>query len=342
MKFDVALAPTSLAEVPELARRVEAIGADGLFTTETKHDPFLPLTLAAEHTASVSLGTAVAIAFARSPMTVAHTAWDLAAQSKGRFMLGLGTQVKPHIERRFGMQWPESPVDKLREFVAALRAIWYAWQNNERLNYRGQYFKLTLMTPFFDPGELEHPYIPIFLAGVNAPLVRLAGEVADGFHAHPYHTGKYLADIVLPNIEAGARRAGRSRKEIAVSAAAFVAIGETDSERARMREAMRSQIAFYASTPTYRSVLSLHGWFAQAEALSGLAARGEWAAMPNMITDPMLAEFLVEGTWDDIGDKLRAKYSGLVDRLALYLPFTPSESDAEWKKAAHAIKTEKD
>jgi probable F420-dependent oxidoreductase len=339
MKFDIALAPDSLAEVPELARRVEAIGADGLFTTETKHDPFLPLALAAEHTTSASLGTAVAIAFARSPMTVAHTAWDLAAQSKGRFMLGLGTQVKPHIERRFGLQWPESPVNKLREFIAALRAIWHAWQNGERLNYRGEYFKLTLMSPFFDPGQVEHPHIPIFIAGVNAPLVRLAGEAADGFHVHPYHTRKYLADVVLANIEAGARRAGRSRNDVSLSTAAFVAVGEAESERVRMRETMRSQIAFYASTPSYRAVLALHGWLTQAETLGGLAARGEWAALPGVITDEMLAEFLVEGTWDDIGEKLRAKYSGLVDRLALYLPFTPGENDAKWQAVAQAIKS---
>lgn len=337
MKFDIALAPASLADVPPLVKRAEAIGADGLWTTEIQHDPFLPLALAAEHTTNPSLGTAVAIAFARSPMTVAYTAWDLAGQSKGRFILGLGTQVKPHVERRFGMQWPESPVGKLREFMSAVRAIWNAWQTGERLNYRGDHFKLTLMTPFFNPGENKYPNIPIYIAGVNAPLIRLAGEAANGFHVHPYHTRKYLSDVILPNIESGAVKAGRSKADVAIAVTAFTAIGATDGERAMMRELMRSQIAFYASTPTYKAVMSLHGWEAQAEQLTALAARGGWAEMSAVLTDEMLAEFVIEGTWDDVGGKLRAKYDGLADRLALYLPFSLSENDENWKKVARAI-----
>ncbi|MBI3242022.1 MAG: TIGR03617 family F420-dependent LLM class oxidoreductase [Chloroflexi bacterium] len=337
MKFDIAVAPASLAQVPDLARRAENFGASGLFTSETQHDPFLPLALAAEHTARLQLGTAVTIAFARSPMTLAYTAWDLAAQSGGRFLLGLGTQVKPHIERRFGMAWPESPVGKLREFIAALRAIWLAWETGDRLNFRGEHFKLTLMTPFFNPGPIRHPKIPIYIAGVNAPLIRLAGEAADGFHVHPYHTRRYLTEAILPNIEAGAAKSNRSRNEVTIAATAFVAIGEDEAARAMMREAMRSQIAFYASTPTYRPVMSLHGWEAQAEALTALASRGGWGEMPAIINDDMLAEFLVEGSWDDIGGKLRARYDGLVDRLALYLPFTPGDVDGNWAKVAAAL-----
>jgi probable F420-dependent oxidoreductase len=337
MDFDLILAPASLNDVPELARRAEATGADALWTTEIQHDPFLPLTLAAEHTTRASLGTAVAIAFARSPMTVAYTAWDLAAQSKGRFILGLGTQVKPHIERRFGMAWPESPVGKLREFISSLRAIWQAWQTGERLNVRGEHFKLTLMTPFFNPGENAHPTIPIYIAGVNTPLIRLAGETADGFHVHPYHTRRYLQEVVLPNLEIGAAKANRNRSDVAVVATAFVAIGSTEAERAMGREMMRSQIAFYASTPSYRSVMALHGWEAQAEQLSMLAARGGWGEIGAVITDEMLNEFVVEGTWDDIGGKVRAKYVGLADRLALYLPFSRSEVDANWVKVVRAI-----
>ena len=337
MKFDIALAPSSLTEVPSLASRAESLGASCLWTTETQHDPFLPHTLAAEHTTQIELGTAVAIAFARSPMTVAHTAWDLAAQSNGRFILGLGTQVKPHIEKRFGMTWPESPVGKFREFIGALRAIWKTWQSGDRLNFRGDHFKLTLMTPFFNPGPIKNPNVPIYIAGVNAPLIKLAGEAADGFHVHPYHTPRYLAEVVLPNIEAGATKAGRSLKEVTIATTAFVAIGENDAARAGMREAMRSQVAFYASTPTYRAVMSLHGWEAQAEQLSALASRGAWGDMNTVVTDELLAEFVVEGTWDDIGDKLRARYDGLVDRLALYLPFTPDADDAKWARLARAI-----
>lgn len=337
MKFDIAIAPSSLSDVPPLARRAEAIGADGLFSAETQHDPFLPLALAAEHTTRLALGTAVAIAFARSPATVAYTSWDLAAHSNGRFLLGLGTQVKPHVERRFGMPWPQSPVGKLREFIAAVRALWQTWQTGERLNVRGEHFKLTLMTPFFNPGSIAHPHIPIYLAGVNAPLIRLAGEVADGLHVHPYHTRRYLQEVILPNIEAGAKRAGRSARDVAIACTAFVAIGETEGQRAAMREAMRGQIAFYASTPSYRPVMALHGWETQAEALSGMAAKGDWANMPAVLTESMLDEFIVDGSWASIGGALRQRYSGLVDRLALYLPFTPSERDEHWAQVATAL-----
>jgi probable F420-dependent oxidoreductase len=338
MKFDVAIAPSSLSQVPDLARRAEALGASGLFTTETQHDPFLPMALAAEHTSHIELGTAVAIAFARSPMTVAYTAWDLAQLSGGRFILGLGTQVKPHIERRFGMVWPESPVGKLREFMAAVRAAWRAWETGDRLNFRGEHFKLTLMTPFFNPGPISHPGIPIYIAGVNPPLIKLAGEAADGFHVHPYHTRRYLTDVILPNIEAGAGRAGRSRNNVTLAATPFVAIGDSAEARAGMREVMRSQVAFYASTPTYRAVMSLHGWEAQAERLSELAAKGAWGEMNAVVTDEMLAEFVVEGTWDDIGRNLRARYEGLVNRLALYLPFTPDAEDEKWARVAGAFR----
>lgn len=337
MKFDLALAPGPLAHLPTLALRAETLGAAGLWTTETQRDPFLPLALAAEHTSTLQLGTAVAIAFARSPMTVAHTAWDLAQQSQGRFILGLGTQVKPHIERRFGMVWPESPVGKLREFMLALRAIWSAWQTGDRLNYRGEYFKHTLMTPFFNPGEIAHPTIPIYIAGVNAPLIRLAGELADGFHVHPYHTRKYLTEVVLPNLETGAAKTGRSRSDIAIVCMPFVAVGDTPTERATMREVMRAQIAFYASTPTYKPVLALHGWADKAEQLSALAARGNWGDMPAVLTDEVLSEFLIEGTWAEVGHQLLARYTGLADRLSIYNPYTPSANDDDWKRLAAIV-----
>jgi probable F420-dependent oxidoreductase len=270
-------------------------------------------------------------------MTVAHTSWDLAAQSKGRFILGLGTQVKPHIEKRFGMTWPESPVSKLREFIGAVRAIWTAWQNGDRLNFRGEHFRLTLMTPFFNPGSIETPKIPIYIAGVNSPLIKLAGEVADGFHVHPHHSRQYLAEVVLPSLEEGARKGGRTRNDVVVACTSFVAIGENEEARAGMREAMRSQIAFYASTPTYHLVMEIHGWDEQRKKLTELASRAGWDEMTKVITDEMLAEFLVEGTWDDIGGKIRAKYDGLADRVSLYLPFMPDTDDSQWAKVAKAI-----
>ena len=202
---------TDLKDFSAQAQAAEAIGFDAIWTSETQHDPFLPLTHAAAQTARLRFGTAVAIAFARSPLIVAHTAWDLAKQSDGRFMLGLGTQVQAHIERRFGMTW-SPPVPRLREYVQAIRAVWTAWQTGSRLNFRGSEYKLTLMTPFFSPGPIDHPNVPIFIAGVGTPLCRLAGEVADGFHVHAYHTRQYLSEVVLPAIIAGAQKADRKRE----------------------------------------------------------------------------------------------------------------------------------
>ncbi|HEY4688154.1 MAG TPA: TIGR03617 family F420-dependent LLM class oxidoreductase [Anaerolineae bacterium] len=328
MKFDANIGfNIDLKDVPSYARAAEAIGFDALWASETRHDPFLPLPLIAEHTQRVHFGTAVAIAFARSPVAVAHAAWDLARQSSGRFILGLGTQVKAHIERRFGMAWGP-PVARLREFVQAMRAVWDCWQNGARLNFRGEHYKVTLMTPFFSPGPIEHPAIPIYVAGVGAPLCRLAGEVADGFVVHPLNTSKYLAEIVRPAIEAGAKKAGRSAREVVVSGSVFVALNAAE------RESVRAQISFYASTPSYRPVLDLHGWGAIGEQLSACAARGKWDEMPALVTDPMLDAFAVVATWDDVAARVRARYEGLVDRIGFYRPFVPGPEDERWRAAA--------
>src|SRR5512139_2918360 len=206
MYLDASLPPTSLSKIPGIAQAAETAGFDAIWSTETMHDPFLPGALVAEHTKTLKFGTAVAIAFARSPATLAYTAWDLAQASDGRFILGLGTQVKAHIERRFGMPWPESVVGKLREQIAALCAFWHTWQTGEALNFRGEHYKLTLMSPFFNPGPIENPEIPIYIAGVNTGLARLAGEVCDGFHVHPFHSAKYLREVILPAMEEGTKK----------------------------------------------------------------------------------------------------------------------------------------
>src|SRR5512142_2125775 len=211
MKIDAGLPNVPLKDVPAIARAAEQIGFDALWTSETQHDPFLPCALIGEHTQRLNIGTAIAVSFARSPATLAYTAWDLAAQSNGRFMLGLGTQVKAHIERRFGMQWPESGVGKLREQIQAIRAFWDAWQNGTKLNFRGEHYKLTLMSPFFNPGRISHPSIPIYIAGVNEGLAKLAGELCDGFHVHPFHSPRYLREVLLPAIEKGLAKEGRTR-----------------------------------------------------------------------------------------------------------------------------------
>src|SRR5689334_13623985 len=287
MKFDAVLSPSGLKDVPATAKAAEEIGFDALWTQETQHDPFLPCALIAEHTTRLHSGTAIAVSFARSPANIAYTAWDLAAQSDGRFILGLGTQVKAHVERRFGQPWPESVTGKLREQIQVIRAFWDCWQNGTKLNYRGEYYKITLMSPFFNPGAIEHPSIPIYIAGVNTGLAKLAGELCDGFHVHPFHTPQYLREVLLPAIAAGAQKAGRPKTDVAISVTAFAVTTP------REREDARRQIAFYASTPSYRPVMQLHGWQEAAEKLSSLAARGQWTEMPALVTDEMLATFAV-------------------------------------------------
>ncbi|MDO9129566.1 MAG: LLM class flavin-dependent oxidoreductase [Anaerolineales bacterium] len=350
MKLDAALPPIHLQSVPEIARAAEAMGFAALWTTETQHDPFLPCALIAEHTQTMQLGTAIAVSFARNPANLAYTAWDLAAQSGGRFILGLGTQVKAHIERRFGMPWPESPVGKMREQIGAIRAFWDCWQNGTKLDFRGDYYKLTLMSPFFNPGPLQLPspsrspkgvlregaggevggegLIPIYIAGVNTGLAKLAGETCEGFHAHPFNSPRYLREVILPAIEHGAAKAGRSRADVQVSVTAFVA---TTPEEENF---CRAQISFYASTPSYRPVMALHGWQDVAEKLSAHAARGEWGEMFGLISDDMLREFCLIAPEADLPAALKERYDDLADRLTLYLPFTPGEKDGFWKEMA--------
>jgi probable F420-dependent oxidoreductase len=325
MKFDAGIPPTSLVEIPALVKGAEDIGFDGLWSSETQHDPFLPLALAAEHSQRMKLGTAVAISFARSPATLAYTAWDLAQASQGRFILGLGTQVRAHIERRFGMTWPDSPVGKMREMIAAIRALWSTWQTGERLNYRGEYFKLTLMSPFFDAGRSEHPDIPIFIAGVNTGLCRLAGEAADGFIAHPYHSERYLREVVRPAIAEGAEQAGRDADQLQIYVSALVATDEAETSF------VRSQIAFYASTPSYRPVMALHGWGEVADQLRDLSRKQDWGGMVELVTDEMLETYAVVSSPEDLARNLKSRYSGLVDRLSLYLPYSPGQQDEIWR-----------
>jgi probable F420-dependent oxidoreductase len=331
VKLDASLPQVSLKELPRIAAAAEAIGFDALWTSETQHDPFLPAVLIAEHTSRLRFGTAIAVSFARSPETLAQIAWDLAAQSDGRFMLGLGTQVKAHIERRFGMTWPNSVIGKLREQILAIRSFWNAWQEGKKLNFRGEYYKLTLMSPFFNPGPIEHPRIPIYIAGVNAGLARLAGELCDGFCAHPFHSPRYLRAVVLPAITAGLEKAGRSRRDISLSVMAFVATASAELESAR------SQLAFYASTPSYRPVMALHGWSRVAEELSAHAARGQWDEMPALVTDEMLSEFCLATDEADLGTSLQARYGGIADRVTIYDPFIPAQKDAYWRNLAQSF-----
>jgi len=336
MKLDTGLAAASLKDVPEAARAAEAAGFDGLWTAETAHDAYLPLAIAAEHTTKLKLGTSIAVAFPRSPLAHAMLAWDLQAQSGGRFMLGLGTQVRAHNERRFGIKW-EKPVKRLREMIQVIRASWDTFQNNARPSFKGEFYEFTLMTPFFNPGPIAKPEIPIYIAGVNELMCRLAGELCDGFHVHPFHTVKYLNEMVLPNIEQGARKTGRSKSACKLSTSAFVIAGDSVEERQRMEAPVKQQIAFYASTPQYKAVLDAHGWGDSQAKLNDKARSGDWAGMADLITDEMLDVFAVTGTWDEIAGKIQAKYDGLLDRVGFYLPYRKGDRDDRWAKVIRAF-----
>jgi probable F420-dependent oxidoreductase len=318
MKIDINIAIDSLRDVPDLARQAEALGFDGVWASETKHDPFLPLALAAEHTSRVSLGTAIAVAFPRSPTVVAHTAWDLQAASGGRVLLGLGTQVKGHNERRFAVPWT-APGPRLRDYIGALRALWSSWQTGQRLDFRSDHYTLTLMTPFFAPAPIAHPAIPIYIAAVNAYNLRLAGELCEGVHLHPFHSAKYLREFALPHIEAGLAKSGRRRADIELVSSVFMVTGRTPAEIAAAREQARAQIAFYASTRTYEPVLAAHGWTELMPRLHRKSVEGDWAGMAALVTDEMLGAFAVEAPLDGLAAALTARYAGLLDRVAPYL-----------------------
>jgi probable F420-dependent oxidoreductase len=337
VKLDLNLAVGDPRDAIALARDAEALGYDGLWTAETRHDPFLPLVLAAEHTRRVTLGTAIAVAFPRSPTVVAHTAWDLQAASGGRLVLGLGTQVKGHVERRFSVRWT-APGPRLREYVQALRALWACWQDGGgRVSFRGEHYQITLMTPFFAPGPIAHPRIPIFLAAVNAYNLALAGELADGVHVHPFHSVEYLRTFALPALEAGLARAGRRREELTLASSLFLVTGRTTTEMARARDHARQQIAFYASTRTYEPVLAAHGWQDLTPRLHRKSVEGDWAGMAALVSDEMLAAFVVEAPLGELAAAVRTRYAGLLDRVAPYLPLDRPTTRAEVAAFAEAL-----
>jgi len=312
--IDTGLLAGRIDDIAITAARAEQVGFSGLMTAEASHEPYLPLMIAAEHTRSLELLTGIALAFPRSPMITAYTAWDLQRYSNGRFLLGLGTQVKGHNERRFSTPW-DRPVARLRELILALRAIWACWQDGSKLDFHGTFYRFDLMTPFFSPGPQEHPHVPVYIAGVNRNICRLAGELCDGFHVHPMHTVKYIREAVKPWISEGAAKAQRAPESIKLVSACFVVTGDDDAELAASASLMKQQIAFYASTRTYAAILERHGWEDLSPKLNELSRQGRWGEMGSLVTDDMLAEFAVIGTRDKIGDLLKRKYEGVLDRI---------------------------
>ncbi len=310
------------------ARSAEAAGYDAVWTAETTHDPFLSLALGAEHTRNLRLGTAIAVAFARSPMTLAMTAWDLQAFSGGRLLLGLGSQIKPHIERRFSMPWSH-PAPRMREFISALRAIWACWQDGAPLAFRGDFYTHTLMTPFFNPGPIEAPPPQVFLAAVGAGMTRVAGEVADGLLVHPLSSERYIREVTLPAVEAGLARRGTGRHQFQLSWPLFVVSGSSEEETQSFARLVRQQIAFYASTPAYRGVLDLHGWGDLHPELNALSKQGRWEDMAALIGDDMLETFAVVAPLEELGAAIRRRTEGLVQRISFYaLPRLDDEARA--------------
>ena len=326
MKLDVGMLTHDLGSIPSYARKVEALGYDCLWSSETQHDPFLPLAVAATVTSQMKLGTAIAVAFPRSPMVIAHIAWDLQKASAGRFVLGLGTQVKAHNERRFSVKF-ESPGPKMREIVQALRSIWDTWQNGTKLNFKGEFYRFDLMTPFFNPGPIEHPKIPVYIAGVNQYMCRIAGEVCDGLHVHPFNSPKYLREYVQPAVNDGLRASGRRREDLTYVTSTFVVVGDTEDELHAHRQSVKQQIAFYASTRTYEPVLAAHGWQDVAPHLHRKSIEGDWKGMADLITDEMVDAYAVTGTYDTIAAKINERYAGLLDRTSFYQPSQPGLDD---------------
>jgi probable F420-dependent oxidoreductase len=311
---------TAALEDPRDAReafpRLEEIGYDGAFSFEAKHDPFLPLVLAAERTTHLRLGTAIAIGFARNPMNLANLAYGLQSISGGRFILGLGSQVRPHIEKRFSMPWSQ-PAARMRELVSAIRAIFDCWEGKAPLNFRGQFYRHTLMIPAFDPGP--NPFGPpaIFTGGFGPRMTATAGEVADGFFTHPFHTRKSLVENTLPALEKGLARSGRQRSDIEIICPTLVVTADREDDFERVRIAARKQLAFYGSTPAYRTTLDCHGWGALHSDLNRMSKQGRWDEMTELIDDEVLETIAVVGPRSEIAGKLRTRLEGIADGVSL-------------------------
>ena len=314
MKLDAGIA-SNLKGAAATAVKLEQQGYDGALSFETSHDPFFPLVSAAEKTSKIELITSIAVAFSRTPMLLANIGHDLNSLSEGRFIMGLGSQIRPHITKRFSMPWSE-PANRMREFISAMRAIWSCWHNGEPLDFRGDFYTHSLMTPMFTPEDNQYGAPKVFLAAVGPLMTQVAGEVADGVIIHSFSTRKYIEEVTLPAIEKGLAKAGRSRSDFQVSYPCFVVTGNTEEEFLATKAAVTKQIAFYGSTPAYRPVLEVHGWGDLQYELNKMSKQGLWDEMGTMITDEILDEFAVVGETDAAVEKCKNRFDGLVDRTA--------------------------
>ncbi len=334
MRFDAFGAGIELHAAGDRARAFARAGFDGAWLAEAGRTAYLSCAATALAAPELDIGTAIAIAFPRSPMVTAQVAWELAEASKGRFILGLGTQIKAHIERRFSTVY-DRPGARLREYVLALRAIFRAFAGQERLNFKGEFYAFSLLG-IWTPGPMPYPDIPIYLAAVRPWMLRAAGEVADGIHVHPFHSRRYIDEIIRPNVTAGAERAGRTPASIKLACPVFTIVGDTETEREEWRQRARFQIAFYGSTPAYSGVFDLHGWQGMSERLHALQRAGDVQGMANAITDEMLEVYAITCSWDELPRRLIEKYRGVADRLIFYF------ADEVWQKGPQTLERWRD
>lgn len=338
MKIDGGIS-LNLSNAGASARSLEEAGYSGGWTAETAHDPFFPLLLAAEHTTSLELGTSIAVAFARNPMTLANIGWDLQSFSRGRFILGLGSQIKPHITKRFSMEWSH-PAARMRELVLAIRSIWDTWLTGTPLQFRGEFYRHTLMTPFFTPDRSDNSEWGsprIFLAAVGELMTEVAGEVCDGFICHGFTTERYLREITIPALQRGRIKAGKTMDGFEIVGPSFVVTGASAAEIDLAATSTKQQIAFYGSTPSYRGVLELHGWNDVHAQLNALSKQGKWESMGELVTDEMLNTFAVVGEPEQIAPELHKRYGDVIARMSFYAPY---KSDPQrWHKVLADMKS---
>ena len=336
MKLSTNLVVDSLQDVAEPAKKIEAMGFESLYISERKHEPFMQLAVAAVNTERIKIGPEIALTFPRNPMVLAYTSWDLQRATNGRFILGLGTQVKAHNERRFGLKW-EKPGPKLREYILAIRHIWDCWQNDADLNFVGEFFEFNLMTPMFNPGPLDVGPPPIYVGAVNPWNCRMAGEVADGFHCHGFHTAKTLRSNVIDGIEDGLKSAGRARSEFTITAPVMAVMGSNDEEIDVMRERVRQMIGFYGATRDYRKMFEAHDWGDTFERLLEKSRTNQWETMHEEISDEMIDEFAVTGLYEEIPGLLEKKYGDMLDEVLIYFG-EPEQGDPDtWRRLITAF-----
>jgi len=339
MRVETGVMAPSIQALAEQTRRIEEAGYDSVVAPEAGHDPFLPMMIMAEHSQRLRFGTAVAIAFPRSPFVTAQIAWDLQRYSGGRFMLGLGTQVKGHNERRYSTSWPSPPGPRMREYILCLKAIFKTFQTNARPDYTGKHYQFTLISPFFNPGPNQTAEVPVYISAVNRYNCRLVGELCDGIRMHGFNTMKYTNEVIIPEIKAGAEKAGRKFSDIDIVGGGFVVTGANEEEVEKAKAPARQQIAFYASTRAYFPVLEVHGWQDVGQQLFRLSMEGKWGEMSAMISDEMLEAIAVVGTYDELVTKLKERYAGVLTTLDFGLG--TRGGTGEWERVTDIVQAMK-